>query len=98
MVRWTTANHIGDSGAIKIGESLMMNTTLTELNLGSVIENKRVKVNRMKKQKEKYEIMIKWTDNEIGASGAIKISESLMKNITLTTLDLRSMIGKWELM
>ena len=32
-----TVNNIGDSGAIKIGESLMKNTTLTELNLESVI-------------------------------------------------------------
>ena len=42
----------------------------------------------MKKQKEKYEIMKKWTANQIGAEGAIKISESLMKNTTLTELDL----------
>ena len=42
--------------------------------------------------------MIKWTDNEIGDSGAIKIGESLMKNTTLTTLDLGSVIGKRELM
>ena len=33
-----TGNYIGDSGAIKIGESLMKNTTLTELNLRGVIE------------------------------------------------------------
>ena len=32
-----TVNNIGDSGAIKIGESLMKNTTLTELNLYGVI-------------------------------------------------------------
>ena len=36
MKNWTD-NRIGDSGAIKIGESLMMNSTLTELNLESVI-------------------------------------------------------------
>ena len=30
-------NNIGDSGAIKIGESLMKNTTLTELYLRRVI-------------------------------------------------------------
>ena len=35
---------------------------------------------------KKYEIMIKWTDNKIGAEGAIKIIESLMKNTTLTEL------------
>ena len=31
----------------------------------------------------------KWTDNNIGAEGAAKISESLMTNTTLTILDLR---------
>ena len=31
---------------------------------------------------------MKWTDNEIGASGAMKIGEALMTNNTLTTLRL----------
>ena len=31
---------------------------------------------------------MKWTDNNIGAEGAMKISESLMTNTTLTKLDL----------
>ena len=31
-MKWT-ANNIGDEGAMKISESLMTNTTLTELNL-----------------------------------------------------------------
>ena len=53
---------------------------------------------RKKKQKEKYEIMIKWTGNNIGDEGAIKISESLMMNTKLTELDLRGVIGKRELM
>ena len=52
----------------------------------------------MKKPKEKYEKMKKWTGNKIGAEGAIKISESLMKNTTLTELNLESVIGKRELM
>ena len=51
----------------------------------------------MKKPKEKYEIMKKLTDNEIGAGGAIKIGESLMKNTTLTELNLGCVIGKREL-
>ena len=38
--------------------------------------------------------MIKWTGNQIGGSGAIKMSESLMKNTTLTTLDLSCVIEK----
>ena len=36
MIKWTV-NRIGAEGAIKIGESLMMNTTLTELDLRGVI-------------------------------------------------------------
>ena len=31
---------------------------------------------------------MKWTDNNIGATGAMKIGEALMTNNTLTTLDL----------
>ena len=33
MKQWTE-NNIGDEGANKISESLMINTTLTQLNLG----------------------------------------------------------------
>ena len=33
---------------------------------------------------------MKWTGNKIGAEGAMKISESLMTNTTLTELDLGS--------
>ena len=43
MIKWT-ANQIGDKGAIKISESLMMNTTLTELDLSCVIGKKRINV------------------------------------------------------
>ena len=36
MIQWKwTDNNIGAKGAAKIGESLMTNTTLTELGLGS---------------------------------------------------------------
>ena len=31
---------------------------------------------------------MKWTDNEIGATGAMKICEALMNNTTLTKLGL----------
>ena len=40
--------------------------------------------NEMRNTKE----MKKWTDNNIGAEGAAKISELLMTNTTLTELDL----------
>ena len=76
----------------------MMNTTLTTLNLRCVMAKKENKCNRMKKQKEKYEIMKNCTGNNIGAEGAIKISESLIKNTTLTALNLGCVIGKRELM
>ena len=33
---------------------------------------------------------MKWTDNKIGATGAMKICEALMTNTTLTTLYLNS--------
>ena len=47
---------------------------------------------------KKYEIMIKWTDNKIGAEGAIKIIESLMMNTALTKLDLSYVMEKGEWM
>ena len=71
MIKWT-GNNIGDEGAINIGKSLMMNTTLFALNLGCVIEKKENECNRKKKQKEKYEIMMK---NEQGTE--LEIQERL---------------------
>ena len=47
---------------------------------------------------KKYEIMKKWTENNIGDSGAIKISESIMMNTTLTTLNPSGEIEKGEWM
>ena len=38
----------------------------------------------------------KWTANSVGAEGAAKISESLMTNTTLTTLDLYSDDKMWN--
>ena len=42
---------------------------------------------------------MKWTANKIGYKGAMKISESLMTNTTLTTLNLSSddyIIKHWK--
>ena len=50
--------------------------------------NTTMKWNVEKKWKSKYKNNEKWTDNNIGAKGAAKISESLMTNTTLTTLNL----------
>ena len=51
--KWT-ANKIGAEGAMKISESLMTNTTLTELNLGC--DDKIDKKWNEKKQKQKQEM------------------------------------------
>ena len=44
---------------------------------------------QMKEKKWNTNPIKQWTDNEIGAEGAIAISESLKTNTTLTSLDLR---------
>ena len=44
---------------------------------------KKYKRNEIQNVKE-----MKWTGNNIGAEGAVKISESLMTNTTLTILNL----------
>ena len=46
--------------------------------------------NTNEKEKEMENGRNKWTDNEIGDSGANKISESLKVNTTLTELSLSS--------
>ena len=43
---------------------------------------------KMKKQKKKWRVKPKWTDNQIGDEGASKITELLKINTTLTELDL----------
>ena len=96
---WTGSN-MGDEGAAKISESLMANNTLTKLNLRC--DNNVSKVLYLEKKRKpnkkqckwqmiwyaKKKKQWKWKDNNIGYEGAAKISESLMANTTLTTLDL----------
>ena len=51
-MKWT-GNNIGDEGAMKISESLMINTTLTELDLScddNIIKN--IKNNRNENENE----------------------------------------------
>ena len=55
-MKWT-GNNIGDEGAVKISESLMTNTTLTELNLSrddNVIKN--IKNNTQRNEMKNEEI------------------------------------------
>ena len=54
-----TGNHIGESGARMISESLKTNTTLTELNLGSD-ENEW---NEMNTNTIMHIQIMKWNDN-----------------------------------
>ena len=85
---------------MKICEALMTNNTLTELYLRS--DDKDIKWKKKRKEKQearqkwnrnemnrrRKQNEMKWTDNNIGDSGAMKIGEALMTNNTLTTLDL----------
>jgi len=82
-------NDIGDEGATKVSESLMTNTTLTELYLRS----NKIGVEGAAKISESLMINTTLTTlnlnyNSVGDEGAAKISESLMKNTTLTELNL----------
>ena len=98
-MKWTD-NDIGDSGAMKIAEALMTNNTLTTLDLRC--DDKDIKWKKKRKERSKIEMKykwknrrrkqngMKWTVNNIGDSGAMKIGEALMNNNTLTTLDLRN--------
>ena len=95
MKKWTV-NNIGDEGAAKISESLMTNTTLTELDLqcdDNINESKRNKINNENVNIKRNE---KWTGNNIGYEGKKKISESLMTNTTLTKLDLWNLVQLWQ--
>ena len=75
-------NQIGDEGAKRISESLKINTSLTELDLGS---DEKI---RNKREKMKWSEMKEWIDNQIGNEGAKTISESLKINTSLTELNL----------
>ena len=48
-MKWT-GNNIGDSGAMKICEALMTNTTLTELDLGGDDKDRKWKKKRKRKE------------------------------------------------
>ena len=77
-------NSIGDEGAVKISEALMVNTTLTDLDMRS--EEKRHKGTLNYLTRIWY---FWWTENNIGDEGAIKISEALVCNTALTMLNLK---------
>ena len=86
VIKWT-GNGIGAEGASKISESLMVNTTLTELDLYG---NEEWAIKEKKNEWRNEWNDDKWrTGNSIGDSGAIKMSELLRKNTTLTTLNLK---------
>ena len=48
-----------------------------------------IKITINKWMKWNTNLIKQWTDNKIGAEGAIQISESLKTNTTLTSLNLR---------
>ena len=79
MKKWIV-NQIEHEGAKTIGESLKINTSLTELDLGS---DEKI---RNKREKMKWSEMKEWIDNQIGNEGAKTISESLKINTSLTEM------------
>ena len=50
----------------------------------------KMKMKKYKRNEIQNVKRMKWTGNNIGAEGAMKISESLMTNTTLTELNLSS--------
>ena len=54
-MKWT-GNNIGDSGAMKISEALMTNSTLNELNLFSDDKDIKWKKKRKEKKQDRNEI------------------------------------------
>ena len=72
-------NWIGDYGAKTISESLKINTSLTQLNLGC--DEKK-----WERGREKWKWLQWIVDNQIGYEGAKTISESLRINTSLTEL------------
>ena len=57
-MKWTD-NKIGDSGAMKIGEALMTNNTLTTLNLSGDDKDIKWKKKRKEKKQDRNEIEMK---------------------------------------
>ena len=87
-IKQWTGNGIGAEGAIQISESLKTNTTLTELNLYRDDTYSQDNNKQMKEMKWNTNPIKQWTGNQIGAEGAIAISESLKTNTTMTELNL----------
>ena len=54
-MKWT-GNKIGESGAMKIGEALMTNNTLTTLYLGGDDKGRKWKRKRKEKKQDRNEI------------------------------------------
>ena len=91
-MKWT-GNNIGATGAMKIGEALVTNNTLTTLNLRGDDKDRKWKKKRKEEARCKWkQNTMKWTANNIGDSGAMKICEALMTNNTLTTLEDRKSV------
>ena len=82
-----TENAVGPKGAKQISESLMVNTTLTELHLCSEYYSFLLECYVVFLFSFQF-LFIK--DNKIEAEGAKHLSEALMVNHSLTTLDLDS--------
>ena len=77
-----TVNNIRSQGANSLSESLMVNSSLTELNLSGSAKDMKWKDETKEEENEKR------IGNQIGPEGGVSFRESLKINTTLTSLDL----------
>src|SRR4051812_21503195 len=85
-------NCLGSEGAQALAESLNQNTTLAQLELGSMLELSGFLYARMRQD----QVDISHLGNNIGFEGAQALAESLKHNTTLIQLNLYSKSGfKW---
>ena len=85
----STDSNIEYTSALLLSDALKSNTALTKLNLRG--ENKRNNTHKLHPSTiHSFSILIKSTGNEIGAPGAISLSDALKSNTTLTQLNIGS--------
>ena len=82
-----TVNEIGDKGATSLSRALVINRTLTVLNLASQLQKKALR--QMKCIHSSVFCQLTSTGNNIGETGIRSLCDTLMVNSTLTVLNLK---------
>lgn len=81
-----TDNYVNEAGSVALGEAIKTNTTLTELDLGSVLLICETNLKRKIVSSHSY------SGNYVKTQGIATLSEALKVNTTLTWLDLGSFL------